>query len=72
MSTEKIRLPIKIKPRWKRRMKTEMTELVKNYPEGATHYNFNGTNFPYEKHGQKDIYVWANGNLRMFLLVLFL
>ena len=42
-------------------MNTINKEIIENAPSGATHYNFNGTTFPYEKHGKKDIYVWANG-----------
>jgi hypothetical protein len=39
----------------------QIKEFAQKAPEGSTHYNFNGTKFPYEKHERKNIFVWANG-----------
>ena len=36
-------------------------EIISNKPKGTTHFNSNGTIFPYEKHTAEDVYVWANG-----------
>lgn len=41
--------------------KLDLKILKTKAPDGATHYNFNGTIFPYEKHEQNDMYVMANG-----------
>jgi hypothetical protein len=39
----------------------ELNQNVMERPKGATHFNSNGTIFPFEKHSQSNISVWDNG-----------